>query len=320
MKNVFETYEYQGLHIKNRIVRAATNDYSGGINGEITQEQLNIYQTLAKNKIGLIITGNFYVSLDGKLDVTQNAIDDNFDKKGARQLVKTVHNEGAKIVFQISHAGKKTKINDLTAQFYENANSIPEETIYKIIRNFTLGAQRCKQVGADGVELHFGHGYLLGELLEERDQGLALADKILKNIRITLPNYPVLVKVNSDIKESLLRSFCLLCQKYKIWAIELSGSDFYQKGKNEHNYYKTSVQSVKKICSVPIIMTGGVRSFDDANIAIVSGAECVGMSRPFISEPDLIRKWPDRKSRCVSCSKCFYLYKKTGKRCIFDCK
>lgn len=318
MKNVFEDYEYQRLQLSNRIVRAATNDYSGGMTGEITQEQFNIYRTLAENKIGLIITGNFYVSADGKLDVTQNAIDDSFDKKGAYQLVKTVHDEGSKIVFQISHAGRKTKVNDLIAKFYENANFIPESAICRIIRNFTLGAQRCKQVSADGVELHFGHGYLLGELLEERDQGIVLADQILNNIRTILPDYPVLVKVDSNIKKSLLRSFCLLCQKYKIWAIELSGNDFFQKGKREHNYYEPAVRYVKKICSVPIIMTGGVRSFNDANMAITAGAQCVGMSRPFISEPDLIRKWPDRTSRCVSCSKCFYLYKQTGKRCIFE--
>lgn len=318
MKNVYDSYEYQGLRIKNRIVRAATNDYSGGYSGEITEIQFNLYRTLAKNDIGLIITGNFYVSEDGRLDITQNAADKNFDEPGVRLLVKTVHEFGAKIVVQISHAGRKTKINDRAARFYEDAGQIPEDKIREIIRDFTDAARRCIAASADGIELHFGHGYLLGELLTERRDGLSLAEQILSSIRSEFPMYPVLVKVDSDIDAGILGTFCFLCRKYRVWAVELSGSDFYLKNRDEHNYYEAAVRKIKNTCRVPIIMTGGVRSFKDANEALMTGAECVGMSRPFISEPDLIKKWPEKQSRCISCSSCFSLYRKTGRRCILE--
>ena len=65
MKEIFEKYEYEGLQLRNRVVRAATNDYSGLENGIVSDLQFDLYKKLAEGKIGLIITGNFYVTDDG---------------------------------------------------------------------------------------------------------------------------------------------------------------------------------------------------------------------------------------------------------------
>ncbi len=319
MEKIFESYSYRELSLNNRIVRSATNDYSGNMDGTISKIQLDLYDTLANAEIGLIITGNFYVSDDGRLDVSQNSIAmGTFDLKGARELTRVIHDKGAKVIFQIAHAGRKTKVNHDNIIKYDIANAISQERIQKLISEFADASERCLIAGADGVQIHFGHGYLLGELLEERTDGIEIAENIFQRIRNTVNTYPVLVKINSDMESTKLTEFYRLCQRYKIWAVELSGSDFFVKSREEHNYYEAAINMAKQNCEASIILTGGVRSRQDGEKSIKAGADLVGMSRPFISEPNLIKSGWKKQSRCISCCKCFQLYKEIGKRCVFE--
>lgn len=63
------------MEMPNRIVRSATNDYRGNEDGTVSDEQLDIYGELAGSGVGLIITGNFYVSDKGRIDECQNGLD-----------------------------------------------------------------------------------------------------------------------------------------------------------------------------------------------------------------------------------------------------
>lgn len=323
MAEVFETYTCQSLQIANRVVRSATNDYCGGKDGSISESQIRIYEKLAESGIGLIITGNFYVSEHGRLDTTQNSITETgYDLEGARKLVCAVHQgrerNTPKIVFQIAHAGRKTKMDAQMAERYDKAEQIDRKSIEQIEEDFAEAVSRCVVAGADGVQIHFGHGYLLGELLEERLDGLQIAEEIFAKVRETEEEYPVLVKVNTDIKQKQLIGFCKLCEKYRIWAVELSGSTFPYKTQRDHNYYESAVSIVKRHCGCPVILTGGIRSLEDGKAALRAGADLIGMSRPFISEPQLIADGWKKKSRCISCSQCFHLYQTKGKHCIFE--
>ncbi len=317
ISQIFAPYAYGNLSVKNRIIRSATNDYSGSSTGAITKIQLDVYEELARGNVGMIISGNFYVSEEGRLDATQNAITEKVDYEGTKQLVDVVHAYNCKMVFQISHAGRKSKLSESVCQKYAIADNISPNDVENILNDFYQGTRRAKICGADGVQLHFGHGYLLGEILEERNDGLDISNKVLKMIRDELPEYPVLVKVNSDIDQERLDRFVQLCEKYNIWAIELSGSDLANKCKSDANYYADKISMVNGNCKVPVILTGGIRSIRNAEDASDMGADLVGISRPLINEPDLLHHWQERDSRCISCNQCFTLYKKEGRRCVF---
>lgn len=116
----------------------------------------------------------------------------------------------------------------------------------------------------------------------------------------------------------IFEAFIRLCEQYGIWAIELSGSDFQKKKREETNYYMSSIETVKRLTDIPVIMTGGVRSIQNAEEALLAGADMIGMSRPFISEPWLMLKWKNQKSRCISCCKCFSIYQEEKRHCIFE--
>ena len=72
---------------------------------------------------------------------------------------------------------------------------------------------------------------------------------------------------------------------------------------------------------MPILVVGGFRSTVVGEATLEKGsADFIALSRPFIREPDLVRKWEaDRKHRalCVSCNGCFLAgIKEGGIRCV----
>lgn len=311
-----EIFSYQGLVLQNRIVRSATNDYCGGKDGLITEKQVEIYHKLAESGVGLIITGNFFVTEDGRLDDTQNAIDETFDLIGAKQLCDTVHKFHQAIVFQISHAGDKSKVYSLSRDRYKDVSKLSEEEIDKLVISFAEAAKRAKECGADGVQIHFGHGYLLCKLLNDRIDGCEIARKVLSKVREYVGDYPILVKVNTDISPLRKSKFYKCCEEMSVWAVELSGSNFIDKSKEEHLYYARDIRICKEACEVPIIITGGIRNARDIMCALELGADMVGMSRPFICQPDWMKYIQTENSKCLSCNQCFRCYREKQQHCI----
>jgi 2,4-dienoyl-CoA reductase-like NADH-dependent reductase (Old Yellow Enzyme family) len=76
-------------------------------------------------------------------------------------------------------------------------------------------------------------------------------------------------------------------------------------------YFQTAAVELKKRgLTIPLLLAGGIRRFDEAEYAIRSGAaDLIGMSRPIIREPNLPQLWMQgdrRDSTCISCNKCTF--------------
>lgn len=333
MADVFEHCKVGGIKFRNRILRAATNEYCGNADGSISDEQMKIYDELAADGVGGIITANFYVSEDGRLDNTQNSITDTWDKTGIIRLVSKAHAYGTPVIMQLSHAGAKTKVNSIAAMKYKDVSSLTINDLQSLIRDFIDAAYRGYQAGMDGVEIHVGHGYLLSEILNSPRNacetsphtsfvhGMRVVDAILEGIPEKCGlHFPVWVKINcNDFDEEELRIICTHFLKDGVAAIEFSGNDFFRYKADEKNYYLKQAAAIRKSIGIPVVLTGGIRSREDATEALLAGVDMVAMSRPFISEPNLVGRWKCGKaSRCLSCNKCFDLYKTEGIRCIYN--
>jgi len=81
------------------------------------------------------------------------------------------------------------------------------------------------------------------------------------------------------------------------------------KSEEKEAYFRTASKEFKEKLEVPIILVGGIRSPNLAEKLLAEGyADYFSMSRPFIREPDLVKRWAsgDRsRSRCVSDNQCF---------------
>jgi len=61
--------------------------------------------------------------------------------------------------------------------------------------------------------------------------------------------------------------------------------------------------------NVPIMMVGGLRTFDLMEEVIQKGeADFISLCRPLIKEPHIINEWKGgdhRRTTCISCNKCY---------------
>ena len=348
MSRVFETTEIKGMRLANRFVRSATWEGMATADGECTPRLVEVYCRLAEGQVGLIITSHAYVRKDGQAGLFQLGIYDDRLKDGMKQITKAVHGAKGTVVAQISHAGffansKLSGVTPLAVSPAEKYGKSPrtiltEKEIHEIAVSFGQAARRVKDAGFDGVQLHGAHGYLMSQFLspafnrrtdsyggavENRARALT---ETLGEVRAAVGrDYPVLIKLNCEdfLEQGLTLDDSLkvggMLQEAGIDAIEVSGGTIVSgnlgssrpgiKSEEKEAYFRVASKAFKAALDVPIILVGGIRSPNLAEKLLAEGvADYFSMSRPFIREPDLVKRWAsgDRsKSRCLSDNLCF---------------
>lgn len=222
MSLLFTPYSINKMEVKNRFVHSATQECMAGDNGEVTDELIKRYVSLAKGETGLIIPGDMYVDRLGRSRLHQTGIHADDLIPGLRKLVDAVHEHGAKIVFQLAHAGRQTT-KEAIGQVPLGPSSagrdpihffvpkeMTDEDIQNVIRAFGRAARRAIEAGADGVRLHAAHGYLISQFLSpffnrredswggSEEKRFHLLEAIFLEVKNAVPEgTPVLVKLNT---------------------------------------------------------------------------------------------------------------------------
>lgn len=84
-------------------------------------------------------------------------------------------------------------------------------------------------------------------------------------------------------------------------------------------YNLEAARAVRAAVSMPVIVVGGLHTLAEASAAIEDGtADFVSMSRPFIIEPSLVKKYQDGTqdaSRCTMCNYCTIMIEDGPLRC-----
>lgn len=341
--NAFEPITLSHLTLKNRFVRSATHDYMQQDDGLISEAQLDLYEELALNEVGMMITGHLYVSIEGRASADQNSIASDEVLPQLTQLVKRVTSHGSALIAQLAHAGAKARVqrpvgpSPLTLRDEVTCHELTIEEIQQIKAAFIKAAIRAKKAGFTGVQVHMAHGYLLSEFTTPEhnwrtdeyggnvENRFRLAREILLGIKEACgEDYPVFVKINSNVPtedeayEQDLVYILNQCHLLNVEAVELSGCDLFQKKRHDHLYYLERAKRLKQQVDIPLILVGGIRTLEDVEQVLAADIELVSMSRPFICEPDLIQRFKEKQeAKCVTCNSCYGLYYKKGKKCVF---
>jgi 2,4-dienoyl-CoA reductase-like NADH-dependent reductase (Old Yellow Enzyme family) len=348
MSRLFETTEIKGMQLANRFVRSATWEGMASEHGACTPRLIDLMARLAQGGVGLIITGHAYIRTDGQARPWQLGVYKDELIKGLREMTRSVHEHGSRIALQIAHAGLFAN-PELTGQrptapsrvegFTQTAGEeMTMEDIQAMVESFCEAARRAKEATFDAVEIHAAHGYLLSQFLSPAfnkrgdayggtvENRTRLLLDILRALRARLgPQFPILVKLNSEdfldsglTAEESVRAGALL-QESGIDAIELSGGtiasgklgpsrrEITSEGKEA--YFREAAKLFKENLRVPLILVGGIRSFQLAEKLVEENyADYIAMSRPFIREPGLINRWASgdlRRATCLSDNQCF---------------
>ena len=246
MSILFTPAKIGNIEIRNRFVRSAVLEGMATEKGEVTEELVKLYSTLAKGEIGLIITGFLYIHPLGQAAKYQTGIYNDDMITGLQKIVKVIHQEDGKVAFQIAHAGLQTykeligttplgpSHRVMNPSTLSKPKEMSEEEIQGTINAFTDAARRAVEAGADAIQLHAAHGYLISEFIspfynrrkdewggsdENRFRYLKM---IFLRIKKVVPgDMPILVKLNSHDytqKEGITPP---LAGKYAQWLADL---------------------------------------------------------------------------------------------------
>jgi len=348
MSILFEQTEIRGMRLSNRFVRSATWEAMAGQDGSVTPALVRLMRDLAEGDVGLIISSHAYVRPEGQAGPKQLGVYQDELIPGLREMAEAVHRHGGKIALQLAHAGLfanpkltgRMPLAPSMASGVENV-SVQEMTlqdIEEVIEAFGEGARRAKEAGFDAVQIHAAHGYLLSQFLSPffnrrtdayggpvRNR-VRIVQEVIRCIRSVVgEDFPVLIKMNC--KDFLDRGLSLqesveaarILQEEGLCAVEISGGCLLSgpnipsrvgiSSKEKEAYFREAGRAFKEALKIPVILVGGLRSFEVAEGLVTRGeADFISMSRPLIREPHLIRRWREgdrRPAACLSDNQCF---------------
>jgi 2,4-dienoyl-CoA reductase-like NADH-dependent reductase (Old Yellow Enzyme family) len=276
-------------------------------------------------------------------------------ERGAKIVVQLFHGgrEAARFWNTLSKDALAPSYVDNDPYFRGQYRAMTEPEIREMIQIYGDAARRAREAGFDGVQIHGAHAYLPSQFLSpfsnhRKDQwGSSLENRlrfhreIYQDIRQKVgQDYPVLIKLGVgdgfagglEFDEGLQAAKLLAEWGYD--SLEISQG---LRGKNyeetefrtgidsleQEGYFRDWCRKVKKQVGVPVMMVGGLRSFELLEEVITKKeADFVALCRPLIREPGIIHEWEKgsrRRCACISCNKCLEGLRKAGAlHCVFN--
>ncbi|MBI4963696.1 MAG: NADH:flavin oxidoreductase [Desulfomonile tiedjei] len=259
MSILFSSGKIGSIEIANRVVHSATFESMATVNGEVTDQLVKRYRNIAKGGTGLIVPGYVSVHRSGKAFERQVELDSDAIVPGLASIVDAVHEHGGKIVFQLAHAGRQTT-KQVAGQAPLGPSSVgrdpinfvkpremTEADIREVIRAFGKAAKRAINAGADGIQLHGAHGYLINQFLspffnkrtdkwgDSEGGRFRFLREIFCEVKSSVPERtPILIKLNTHdhtpapgITPDLAQRYAHRLVELGIDAIEISSGTAY---------------------------------------------------------------------------------------------
>ncbi|MHA7176863.1 FAD-dependent oxidoreductase [Arthrobacter sp. Sr24] len=353
----------------NRIVLPAM-DMNVSEHGEIEQSEIDHYVARAAGGAGLIITGACAIAFPfGAASMKEPGLSDDKFIPGLKALADAVHKTGSKLCVQSTHHGKVARVDtangrallapskpDYSYNMSALADSTPTELgkmgaatggkqatyqemsaedISWLVTTWADAAERIAKAGADAIEIHAAHGYILGVFLNERDNKRTdayggsltnrarLACDVIKAVKARVgDSLAILVRVAGEeygqvggltLAEAIEAS--ALFEQAGADAIHVTGwgrnpFDNFTDGPlpSKVGAYLENAAEIKKHVSVPVIAVGRMLQ-DISEKAIAEGRiDFAAMGRQLLADPELPNKLragkPEQVRPCINCYLC----------------
>ncbi len=209
-----------GMTVDGRLYKSATSETRASDDGFVSDDLLDFYRPMVEGGTPLIVTGNLFVSAQGKSAGRQAGIDHDNKIPGLAEWARLAHSGGTKLVAQLNHGGRQiakaqpgerivSASNVRELLYGSKPTPLRRDEIPGVVTSFARAARRAAEAGMDGVQIHAAHGYLLGQFLtphtnRRNDQyGGSLENRarlllgVLTAVRREVGDtFPILVKIN----------------------------------------------------------------------------------------------------------------------------
>lgn len=222
-------------------------------------------------------------------------------------------------------APSPVKLGGIYALMFKGPRELTEEDIHGLIDRFITTATVAMKAGFQGIQIHSAHGYLNSQFLspltnQRTDQwGGSLENRmrfLLAVIRGTRdavgPGYPVALKLNSadfqrgGFSEEESMEVVSAASEAGIDLLEISGGNYEnpmmmrtgevageqrESTRLREAFFLDYARKVRKRSSVPLMLTGGLRTVSVMEQILNDGdVDVIGIARPLALDRDFPRK------------------------------
>jgi 2,4-dienoyl-CoA reductase-like NADH-dependent reductase (Old Yellow Enzyme family) len=326
MNNLLKPLKVGNLNLNNRLVMPPMATGKSQDDGRVSEEILSYYKEKSEGGyISLIIIEHSFINKEGKASNGQLSVSKDDDIEGLKKLAKVIQNNGSKAIMQINHAGgaatREVTGTDPVApsavanpRFKEKKfpHELSKEEVKEVIEAFGKAAHRVKEAGFDGVEIHSAHGYLLNQFLsplsnkrtDEYGGDLnnririhlevieavkkSVGDDFLVLLRLGAADY---IEGGTVISDSVIASKEF--EKAGVHILDISGGflGYIMPNSTEQGYFWPLTDAIKKVVSIPVILTGGITEAAAAERLLSDDkTDLIGVGRAILKDS----KWAQR--------------------------
>ncbi|MHC5028066.1 MAG: NADH:flavin oxidoreductase [Planctomycetota bacterium] len=308
-----------GRTAPNRAWVAPMTNKASHDDGTLSDDELGFLAARAEGGFGVVETCASHVSADGQGWEGELGMFADAQLPGWRRLAAAVQSHGALLLGQAFHGGaraRRTPDRPVPWSCSPAAPGEPEvreaspELIEGTIQAFAAAVRRLEAAGADGVELHGAHGYLLSQFLssvlnQRTDEWGGGLENRARLIRRTMraardavsDDFVVGVRLSPESSEWLpgldldetLQVASWLCDDGADF-IHISLWDAAKMSAKRPDAHPARIFRDALPDEVPLITAGDIWSTDDALAQLDHGADAVALGRAAIANPD----WPRR--------------------------
>lgn len=178
-KTMFSPIQIGPMTVKNRFVVPPMGNNFANPDGTWSDQSVAYYAERAKGQFGLITIEATVVHHGAKGGPKKPCLYDDSSIESLKKITDACHAQGAKVSIQLQNAGPEGNAKNAGAPI-EAASAIPSvygkdtpvevptEKVYELVKGYGDAAERAMKAGADAVEIHMAHGYLVNSFISPR--------------------------------------------------------------------------------------------------------------------------------------------------------
>lgn len=341
-KAMFQPIEIGNMTVKNRFVVPPMGNNFANTDGTMSEQSAAYYAERAKGGFGLITIEATVVHPDAKGGPRKPCLYDDSMIESFQKVIEACHREGAKVSIQLQNAGPEGNAKNAGAPIKAASSictqcgrDIPQtlttEEIYHLVDGYADAAERAWKAGADAVEVHMAHGYLVNSFLSPRtnkrvdefggcfENRMRFPRLIIEKIRERVGDrIAVLARINSsdeilggnDVHDSAAIAACL--EDYGVDALHVSRSVHIR---DEYMWAPTAVHGgfsadlvteIKRAVTIPVITVGRFTEPQYAELLVREGrTDLVAFGRQSLADPEMPKKALEGRLKdmipCIAC-------------------
>lgn len=314
-----------GVRLKNRLVKSAMSDSLGDGAGNPTEVQMRLYERWAEGGAALSLIGEVQVNPHYPEKPGNLVLGPDADLTALKALARRGSVNGSSIWPQLGHAGalahapisnpKGPSPLDVEGLRCEGMSL---EDIRDLPHPYAQAARLAQKAGFGGVQIHAGHGFLFSQFLSPLfnhrtdayggtvERRFRVIGEVIDAVRQAVgPAYPIGIKINSTDKlegglttDEALQIVQLL-DETSVDLIDISGGTYFpgaassSEGRSSSApYFLDFARQAKRITTIPIMLTGGFETRDQATKALADGsADAISLARAMVLNASLANRW-----------------------------